>query len=149
MEMRINVVGTSGCGKSTVAKRIAEKLNVPYIQLDELHWKPNWVESTDEELFPKTGKVIEFEDDLIEQRQHSLAKKVVIKLWNKNKPTIIFVTHDLEEAIVLAERICFFSNLPSKILLDYKINLARPRKENSKAFLSLKRLKSILINEKK
>ena len=45
MEMRINVVGTSGCGKSTVAKRIAERLNVPYIQLDELYWKPNWVES--------------------------------------------------------------------------------------------------------
>ena len=79
--MRINVVGTAGCGKSTVGKRIAERLDIPYIQLDELHWKPNWVESTDEELFPKTGKVIEFEDDLIEQRQHSLAKKVVIKLW--------------------------------------------------------------------
>ena len=78
--MRINVVGTSGCGKSTVGKRIAERLNIPYIQLDELHWKPNWVESTDEELFPKTGKVIEFEDDLIEQRQHSLAKKSDYKI---------------------------------------------------------------------
>ena len=46
--MRINVVGTSGCGKSTVGKRIAERLSVPYIQLDELYWKPNWAESTDE-----------------------------------------------------------------------------------------------------
>ena len=56
--MRINVVGTSGSGKSTVGKRIAERLNVPYIQLDELFWKPNWAESTDEELFPKLEKVL-------------------------------------------------------------------------------------------
>ena len=56
--MRINVVGTSGCGKSTVSKRIAERLNIPYIQLDELYWKPNWAESTDEELFPKLEKAL-------------------------------------------------------------------------------------------
>jgi len=56
--MRINVVGTAGCGKSTVGKRIAERLDIPYIQLDELHWKPNWVESTDEELFPKLEKAL-------------------------------------------------------------------------------------------
>ena len=56
--MRINIVGTSGCGKSTVGKHIAERLNVPYIQLDELFWKPNWAESTDEELYPKLEKAL-------------------------------------------------------------------------------------------
>ena len=55
---RINVVGTSGSGKSTVGKRIAERLSVPYIQLDELYWKPNWAESTDDELFPKLEKAL-------------------------------------------------------------------------------------------
>ena len=52
------LIGPSGCGKSTVGKRIAERLNVPYIQLDELFWKPNWAESTDEELFPKLEKAL-------------------------------------------------------------------------------------------
>ncbi len=60
--MRINVVGTSGCGKSTVSKRIAERLNIPYIQLDELYWKPNWAESTDEELFPKLEKALSHDE---------------------------------------------------------------------------------------
>ena len=50
--MRINVVGTSGSGKSTVARRIAEKLDVAYIEMDALFWKPNWTEATDEEFFP-------------------------------------------------------------------------------------------------
>ena len=48
--MRINVIGTSGSGKSSFSKRLAEKLDVPYIELDALHWKPNWTKSTDEEL---------------------------------------------------------------------------------------------------
>lgn len=47
---RINVVGSSGSGKSTFAKALAEKLGVPYVELDEVHWKPNWTESTEEEL---------------------------------------------------------------------------------------------------
>tara|TARA_B100000686_G_C16645615_1_gene892622 strand:+ start:536 stop:1090 length:555 start_codon:yes stop_codon:yes gene_type:complete len=55
---RINVVGTSGSGKSTFSKNIARKLNAPYIQLDELFWKPNWKESSDEEFFPKVEKAL-------------------------------------------------------------------------------------------
>tara|TARA_B100000029_G_scaffold512514_1_gene609361 strand:+ start:9644 stop:9868 length:225 start_codon:yes stop_codon:yes gene_type:complete len=51
--MRINVLGTSGSGKSTFSKNLAEQLNIPYVQLDELFWKPNWTESSDEEFFPK------------------------------------------------------------------------------------------------
>ena len=60
--MRINVIGTSGSGKSTLAKRIAEKLDIPYIELDELFWKPNWTESTDEEFFPKVARAVSGED---------------------------------------------------------------------------------------
>ena len=56
--MRINVVGTSGSGKSTFSKRIAKKLNIPYIELDSLFWKANWIESTDEEFFPKVKESI-------------------------------------------------------------------------------------------
>ena len=51
--MRINVVGTSGSGKSTLAKSISKKFNTPYVQLDEIFWKPNWKESCDEEFFSK------------------------------------------------------------------------------------------------
>ncbi|MCG8379852.1 MAG: (d)CMP kinase, partial [Proteobacteria bacterium] len=49
---RINVVGSSGSGKSTVAKKLAARINAPYVELDALNWKPNWTESTDDELFP-------------------------------------------------------------------------------------------------
>ena len=41
---RIVIIGTSCSGKTTLAKIIASKLNIKHIELDQLYWKPNWVE---------------------------------------------------------------------------------------------------------
>jgi adenylate kinase family enzyme len=40
---RIVVVGTTSSGKSTLAKRLAEKIGGDFIELDALYWEPNWV----------------------------------------------------------------------------------------------------------
>ncbi len=54
----INVVGTSASGKSTFSKELAAKLNVQYIEMDELFWKPNWEESNNSEFLPKVEAAI-------------------------------------------------------------------------------------------
>lgn len=48
--MKINVVGTSGSGKSTVARQLAQKLAVPYIEMDKLYWRPHWQNASDDEF---------------------------------------------------------------------------------------------------
>ena len=58
-------------------------------------------------------------------------REQVMSLWNSQMQTIVFVTHDLREAISMADRILFLSDRPSTILLDYKINLKRPRNIDS------------------
>lgn len=50
MARRINVKGTSGSGKSTFARELARRLELPYVELDALHHGPNWSEPTDEEF---------------------------------------------------------------------------------------------------
>ena len=40
---RIVVVGTTSSGKSTLASQLAEVIGTDYIDLDALHWEPNWV----------------------------------------------------------------------------------------------------------
>ena len=50
---RINVVGTSGSGKSSLSRQIATHLDLPYIELDQLFWKANWTDTPDEEFFQK------------------------------------------------------------------------------------------------
>lgn len=44
---RIVVVGTSGSGKTTLAQQLAAWLSYPHIELDSLHWGPNWTEAPD------------------------------------------------------------------------------------------------------
>jgi adenylate kinase family enzyme len=44
---RILVIGSSGAGKSTFARRLGEKTGLKVIHLDRLYWKPNWVETAD------------------------------------------------------------------------------------------------------
>jgi adenylate kinase family enzyme len=42
---RISVVGTIGSGKTTFAHNASKLLDVPHIELDALHWEPNWIEA--------------------------------------------------------------------------------------------------------
>ena len=45
---RIVVIGSTSSGKSTLASQLAEKIGADFIELDALHWEPNWVEAPDE-----------------------------------------------------------------------------------------------------
>jgi adenylate kinase family enzyme len=45
---RIVVVGSTSSGKSTLAATLAERLDMPFVELDALFWLPNWVESDDD-----------------------------------------------------------------------------------------------------
>lgn len=55
---RVNIIGTSGSGKSTFAKKLAERLSANYIELDSLFWKKYWGLSNDEEFFYKIEKAL-------------------------------------------------------------------------------------------
>lgn len=58
---RINVVGTSGSGKTTYSKKLAEVLSVPYIEMDAIFWGPNWQWPRDDEFFFKLTTSLEIE----------------------------------------------------------------------------------------
>ncbi|PKM48059.1 MAG: ABC transporter ATP-binding protein [Firmicutes bacterium HGW-Firmicutes-8] len=51
----------------------------------------------------------------------------ILRIWGETKKTIVFVTHDLSEAIVLADRVFLMTARPTTIKSDYKIALPRPR----------------------
>ena len=55
---RVLIIGNSGGGKSTLARRLGEKLGLPIIHLDVLFWQPGWVESDDDAFRARTAEAL-------------------------------------------------------------------------------------------
>lgn len=56
---RILIIGCGGAGKSTLARQLGEKLNIPVVHLDKLFWKPGWEETTPAEFDEALEKELE------------------------------------------------------------------------------------------
>jgi len=66
---------------------------------------------------------------------------ILLDLWRKTRKTILFISHEIDEAIFLADRLVLFSNKPTTILKILGINLPRPRTHEvieSQEFFALK-----------
>lgn len=59
--MRINVIGTSGSGKTTFGRRLAEAIGIPFIEMDAVFWQADWGMPPDEEFFSKLANLLEGE----------------------------------------------------------------------------------------
>jgi len=53
----------------------------------------------------------------------------VLQLWAQFKPTVVWVTHNIHEAVLLADRVVVLSRRPAEVLDDFHISLPRPRSE--------------------
>lgn len=60
-------------------------------------------------------------------------------IWMKDKTTVMMVTHDVDEAVYLSDRIIVFSAKGGRIIEDIKIDLPRPRDRESNIYLKLKK----------
>jgi NitT/TauT family transport system ATP-binding protein len=56
-----------------------------------------------------------------------LLQQEFLRLWERVHATVIFVTHDLGEAILLGDRVILMSHRPGRVVADVTVNLARPR----------------------
>lgn len=67
-------------------------------------------------------------DGLTRQKMQIL----IMDIWEKSKKTIIFVTHDICEAIFVSDRVIVLSERPAKVIAEIPIELKRPRDRNIK-----------------
>ncbi|MDR9382459.1 MAG: ATP-binding cassette domain-containing protein, partial [Natronomonas sp.] len=57
----------------------------------------------------------------------------LLRIWNETEKTILFITHDLDEAVFLSDRIVVLSTRPGRIVDDIEIDLPRPRNEDTRS----------------
>ncbi|PZS18073.1 MAG: mannosyltransferase [Pseudonocardiales bacterium] len=77
----------------------------------------------------------------LDVQTRSIMSDELLGLWEQTRPAVIFVTHDLEEAIALADKVIVLTAGPGRIKATFRIDLPRPRKAQeirfTDAFVSL------------
>jgi len=66
-------------------------------------------------------------------------QNLLLTLWQELAHTILFVTHDVNEAVVLADRILLMGKNPGRIREEIRIDLTRPREKETGAFMNVSR----------
>ena len=70
------------------------------------------------------------------QNRHKLQEQL-IGVWKRFENTIVFVTHDVDEAVYLADKIVIMDKNPGRINKIIEVDIERPRKRDSKEFIAL------------
>jgi NitT/TauT family transport system ATP-binding protein len=63
----------------------------------------------------------------LDAQTRSIMQEELLKLWSQFNTTVVFVTHDIEEAIFLADRVVVMKTMPGGVKRDVVIDLPRPR----------------------
>jgi NitT/TauT family transport system ATP-binding protein len=63
----------------------------------------------------------------LDVQTRAIMSNELLTLWDQNRPSVLFVTHDLEEAIALADRVVVMTAGPGTVKAVYDIDLPRPR----------------------
>lgn len=73
---RIVIIGTSCSGKTTLAKKLSQKLHIPHIELDVLFWKKNWQIEERDKFRKKVSRVVE-QDTWVIDGNFSIVRDIV------------------------------------------------------------------------
>lgn len=64
----------------------------------------------------------------LDAQTRTMMQENLLQIWGEFGITVIFVTHDIDEAVFLADRVVVMSASPGKLIADIKVDLVRPRK---------------------
>ncbi len=65
----------------------------------------------------------------LDAQTRAIQQEEFLRLWEAERPTVLFVTHDLEEAILLSDRVLLMASRPGRVVADIRIELERPRNQ--------------------
>lgn len=74
-------------------------------------------------------------------------QEMLLDLWQELRTTVLFVTHDIDEAILLADRVCVMTARPGRITRDIRIDLPRPRSIETLTSAEFTRYKAAIMAE--
>jgi ABC-type nitrate/sulfonate/bicarbonate transport system ATPase subunit len=83
----------------------------------------------------------------LDNQTRGIMQELLLSIWERDKKTVMFVTHDIEEAIFLASRVIVVSARPGRIKADMKVDLPHPRHYTIKTSAEFSALKAAITEE--
>jgi NitT/TauT family transport system ATP-binding protein len=84
----------------------------------------------------------------LDAQNRTLMQQEMVRIWERARKTCLLVTHSIDEAIALSDRILVMTRRPGTIKADLVVDLQRPRREDDPQVIALKRqIKELIIDE--
>lgn len=83
----------------------------------------------------------------IDFRMRQNLQEELEKIWMKNKITAVMVTHDVDEAVYMSDRVVVMSRNKGEIIKDLKIDMERPRDRKDKKYINYKEELTAILSE--
>lgn len=151
---------TFGLKKQKISKEAAEKKALEYLKLVHLS---KFVGSYPHELSGgmkqrvSIARALAMDPEILlmdepfgalDEQTRSMLHKEVQFIWEQTGKTIIFVTHNIRESVLLSDRIVLMGTRPGGIIKEFPVDLPRPRKPSSLEFIKLEEdIMSLLAGE--
>lgn len=134
-----------GYPKQAIAKRVDEVIKMVNLEKYRTYYPRQLSASMLQRVVIARGFAVEPQLLLMDEPYGQLDLQLkfkledeLVKLWQKTGTTVIFITHNIEEAVYLSDRILVLSNKPTKIKCDIVNDMPRPRKISDARFIALR-----------
>jgi adenylate kinase family enzyme len=87
---RVVVVGVTGSGKTTLAQNLAELLGLVHIELDAIHWGPNWTEAKPKDMLARTSAALQADGWVVDGNYGTVRELV----WGQ-ADTVVWLNYSL------------------------------------------------------
>ena len=83
----------------------------------------------------------------LDNQTRVLMQELLLAIWEADRKTVLFVTHDIDEAIFMANRVAVFSARPGRIKSEVAVDLPHPRRYTMKTSVAFMEIKARLTEE--
>jgi NitT/TauT family transport system ATP-binding protein len=83
----------------------------------------------------------------LDAQTREVMQEELLRIWEQDRKTVVFVTHSISEALFLADRVVVMTNRPGLVKEIFEVTMQHPRDRSAPDFVALERRIKLLVRE--